>query len=117
MNNMAASLSFKQIRAIQLKAEGKTDREISKQLEISYQTVSTWNKEKVFHDTLNIVKKEALKSVTTRIQYGSQAAIEALIDLAMNSKNSETRRKAANDILRLAGFEPDNHSTYAWNID
>jgi len=109
-------LTAKQCKAVILLAQGHTGREVSKALSVTPQTLCGWKKIPLFVASINNMKMEVLESTRAMLQNTSNVAVSTLTDIVKNSENDETRRKAALDILRLTGFEPGQHETFAWGI-
>ena len=106
----------KHIKAITLLASWETCQKVANEVSVSPQTISEWKKQPEFTAELNKMQMESLRSARIKIQQSSVKAVDSLTEIAQASSNDETRRKAALDILRLAGYEPGSQETYAWGI-
>jgi transposase len=109
-------LTSKQLKALPLMVQGMSGKDVAKEVSVAPQTVSEWKKSPEFMATLNSLRMEALESAACLLQQSPSKAVQALINLMENSENEETKRKAALDVLRLAGFEPGKHESYAWGV-
>ena len=90
--------------------------DIAKELNIVPQTLCEWKKSSLFMAEVNRLKMDSLESTRASLQNSSIQAVSTLNELMATAKNEETRRKAAMDILRLTGFEPGQHESYAWGV-
>ena len=108
------TLNSKQLQAIVLLSHGKTAREIAKELEITPQTITEWNKIPAFEITLNRLKLEILTTGVDAIRANTQVAVNCLKSLVESGKNEEVRRKAANDLLAMSGIADPKDSR--WGI-
>jgi hypothetical protein len=109
-------LSPKQVQAIVLLAAGTTSRAAAEELSISPQTISEWKRNPAFIAQLNDLQVSAIDAARTKIQQAASDAVDALRELVGDGENPEIRRKAANDILRLAGFEPSSRELYRFGV-
>ena len=66
--------------------------------------------------SFNEFRYQMLESARSQLQFAPSKAVETLFDLMENSLSDETRRKAAMDVLRMAGFEAGRHEPYGWGI-
>jgi len=114
---MTDKLSAKQFKAASMLAEGQACSIVAKALSITPQTISAWKKVALFQATINSITMSHLEKTRTQLQNASSSAVDTLVELARESKLPETRRKAAMDILRLTGFEPGCHDTFAWGVE
>ena len=110
------NLNPKQLQAIVLLSQGKTARETAKELEVTPQTITEWGKIPEFEITLNTLKLEIIISGRDSIRAVSSLAVECLKSLVESGKNEEVRRKAANDILTMAGIADPNDGRIMWGI-
>ncbi len=110
------NLTSKQVKALPLMAQGMSGVDVAKEVGVTPQTVSEWKQSPDFAAALNGLKMEYLEGAKCLLQQSPSKAVQTLIDLMENSESEETRRKAALDILRLSGFEPGKHESYAWGI-
>lgn len=106
----------KQLQAIFLIVEGKTQREAADILEVTPQTISEWKKLTGFEICLNNTKLELITSGREAIRTSVGSAVNCLKDLANNAESEETRRKAANDILTMAGVADPRDERFTWGI-
>ena len=100
-------LTPRQVRAIALLAQGETAKAAAEAVKVSEATMVEWRKLPAFAATLNRLKRDALDAARTRLQAATTTAATTLADLAENAPNPETRRRAALDILSLAGVRPE----------
>jgi len=105
------------LKAIPLLAQGFTGVEVAKACKKTPQTISEWKQIPEFKAQLNSVQMEVLESARNKLQSASGTAAQALVDLAENSTNPETRRKAALDILSMNGYTRETVEMFAWGID
>ena len=110
------NLTPKQLQAILLMVQGRTGREVAKKLGLTPQTVSQWAKIPEFEVMLNVLKMEIFASGCDSIRALSNTAVQCLKTLMESAQNEEVRRKAANDILTMAGIADPNDGRYACGI-
>ncbi len=106
----------KELKAMELLARGRLESEIADILDVTIDDIRDWKERPILGMMINQLRSEALSQSIAAIQSSTPDAVYALRDLAKTSKNDETRRKAACDLIRMAGLEPDSHDTYLWNI-
>jgi hypothetical protein len=112
-----ATLSPIMLKAIPLLAQGFTGVETAKACKKTPQTISEWLRIPEFKAELDSMKMEALESARDKLQSASGIAVQTLVDLAHNSSNPETRRKAALNILEMAGFTRETIEMFAWGVN
>ncbi len=98
-------LSVSQARAISLLIEGKTRKQVAKELSITPQTLSEWNKNPEFERALKVLKNQMLDEAKEIMMCTSYRALETLTTLMNESKSDEIKRKVALDILELTGLK------------
>lgn len=109
-------LSGTQIKAIGLLVAGQTCRSVAEEVDVTPQTISAWKNQPYFAAELNKAKMDALESARSKIQGGSIQAVESLLELAQNASSEEVKRKAALDLVKLAGLSVDTLNVFAWGI-
>lgn len=113
---MTKKLSPSQLKAVALLAEGHSGKYVAGALSVTQQTICEWKKSPNFEAAVNSIAIERLDATRIRLHHATESAIESLLELTRETSPPETRRKASVDILRLAGFEPGDSSSYAWGI-
>jgi hypothetical protein len=53
---------------------------------------------------LNQLRHDKVALIRERLRFASTEALDCLVELMVNAKSEETRRKCANDILGMAGL-------------
>ena len=109
-------LTGKQVKAINLLASGGTCREAAKAVSVTPQTITAWKKQSGFVAELNRAKRDGLEAARAKLQHLAGDAVDVLIDLARNAEAEEVRRKAAIDLVGLAGLASDTTDVFAWGI-
>lgn len=110
------NLSAKQLRAIPLLSQGIKSKDVAAEIGVAAQTLSEWHRSPQFLAELNNFRMEVLEEARNNLQYASGIAVATLVELAEGAQSLETRRKAALDILRMSGFEPESRSAFGWGI-
>jgi hypothetical protein len=107
------SLSDKQVIAVTLLASGRTARSVAAEIRVTPQTICAWRKNPDFVAAVNSCQRETIESARVALQQAAAAAVDAIVELVRSAESEETRRKAANDILRMAGYEAASSANYA----
>ncbi len=110
-------LTPRQTKAVALLALGNLKQDVAKEVGIDPGTLSDWLQQPRFVGELNKLQLEILESARSKLHSATETAADTLIEIMKTEKNPEARRKAAMDILRLAGIEPGNHQRFGWGID
>jgi hypothetical protein len=106
----------KKAKAVSLIASGLKCRMVAEELGVTPQTISEWKKQPEFAAESNKLRLETLEAASAKIQDSVIGACDILVRVMQEAPSFETRRKAALDIMRLAGFEPGSQQSYAWGI-
>ena len=96
-------------RAIELREQKYSYRQIARQLKVSHVTVKNWIVDAVTckADSLNIpVTPITRQDIQQRIFEAAPPALQTVIQLSGNSKRDEVRLNASRDLLDRAGFAP-----------
>lgn len=109
-------LPAKQNLAVALLASGKKGCEVASELKVTPQTISEWKRQPEFVAELNKLQMEGIRAARTKIQQSATEAVDALLEIAKEAPNPDTRRRAAVDLLRLGGFEPASLQAYGIGI-
>lgn len=109
-------ISPKQVKAIPLIVSGIKSQEVAKEIGVTPQTISEWQKNPEFVVMLNKAKKEILDAALDELRGGARDAANCLTDLANNAENEEVRRKSALNILELTGIKDPSSGVYGWGI-
>ena len=109
-------ISPKQVKAIPLMVSGKKSHEVAKEIAVTPQTISEWQKNPEFVVMLNKAKKEILDAALDELRGGARDAASCLTDLVNNAENEEVRRKSALNILELTGIKDPSSGVYGWGI-
>ena len=59
---------------------------------------------------------DGLHAARDMVRASAGAAVECLVDIALNSDNDEVRRKAANDLIALTGLSGSTTALYGWGV-
>lgn len=113
---MPSKLNPNQMQAAKLLSQGLKSCEVATEVSVTPQTISEWKKKPEFEAMINWLTMESLESARSKLQHATTDAVDALLELSNANDAPETRRKAALDILRLTGHEPDKLTTFAWGI-
>lgn len=109
-------LTPSQSKAIPLLLSGMKYKDIAKQLNISPQTISSWNNDPEFVAYVNRQRADALSGTRALLQSLTREAVRELYRIALHAENEEVRRKAIMDILHLTGFDDPKCGLYALEI-
>ena len=109
------SINAKQQKAIILIASGKSKGEAADAVGVTPQTISDWFHNAHFCAALNRLQRDQLEAARTELQAMAKDAVKALSDVMQNADSYETRRRAALDVLEIAGLAGDP-TTFAWGI-
>ena len=97
-------LSKNQIKCLELMVLGTyTQREISKEIKVSEQTICSWKKNDEFMEEYNRLVRGCIQSLASR-------ALRTMIEL-LDATSESVRYNAAKDILDRAGFKPEENLT------
>ena len=110
------ALSPIQIQAISLLIAGKKSKDVAEALDVTPQTLVAWNKQSLFMVTLNRLKLEIVESARDSIRSIAAKAVDCLSNLITEEANGEVRRKAAIDILQMAGVAGSPDKRNPWGI-
>ena len=89
-------------RCVNMLADGISQKQISKTLGVSEQTICKWKKSPEFIDEYKL-------ALWGKIGNAVPGAISTLIFLSTKAKNEATRLSAAKDLLDRLGFKPDEN--------
>lgn len=78
---MSTHLSPRQLQAVQLIASGKTQRQASEEVGVTYQTVSGWMQKPEFVEEVNKITSTVHEAAATALQGLRLRAVEVLGDL------------------------------------
>ena len=92
-------LTEKKLESAKLQAEGHKIVDISKQIGISRQSISKWQKDSEYQDAVNSMKKEILDNARTRLVKKTDKYLDELENIALNSDNEKTRLSALTYLL------------------
>lgn len=87
-------------RSANMLAEGVSQKQISKELGVSEQTICKWKKSPEFIDEYKL-------ALWGKVGDAAPGAISTLIYLSTKAKSEATRLAAAKDLLDRLGFKPD----------
>ena len=113
---MTDELSPKQVNAASLLICGMKAVGVAQELGISPQTLSRWQGEPAFKAAMNRCKWEILSNARQRLQLAAESAVDCLVEIATDSQNEESRRRASMDIIRLVGLADPSKGLYGWGI-
>ncbi len=102
-----AGLTAKQIKALPLLASGTTATDVSKQLKISQQQISNWQRHDKFQNALNTIRRDALRDAETALSGLALDAVQVLRESLNNASGEQTRLRAAMYIIDRLGFSPN----------
>lgn len=92
-------LTEKKLESAKLQAEGHKIVDISKQIGISRQSISKWQKDSEYQDAVNSMKKEILDNARTRLVKKTDKYLDELENIALNSDNEKTKLSALTYLL------------------
>ena len=92
-------LDERQIKCVELLAQGIPIAEVSRQLDVSRQTIYNWKENKEFTDELDKLGQEYISSAQSHLKYAAKDAADVIIKLLKKGKSEKTRLTAAVDIL------------------
>jgi len=113
-------LKPKEIMAINMKFQGKSNPEISKMLNVTPNTVSTWFckqgklrkayearcRELLAPSVHPAVSTDSALSVAERLKAEAPAALSTIVELSRGAKREQVRYQSSADILDRAGYAP-----------
>jgi len=101
---MKLNLKPKQIQAATLLAQGWLCKNVAKELKVTPQTISEWQKIAEFEAYLNGLKTESLKAARTHLHGLAETASETIAELMESSESDSIRLKAAETAGPLRAF-------------
>ena len=113
--NRKMKLSPKQQKAITLLASGTSKRETAEAVGVTPQTISEWHRNPDFQAARNALQRDQLDAARTHLQALAKDAASTLSDVMRNADSHETRRRAALDVLEMAGLAGDR-DRFGWGI-
>lgn len=113
---MTNKLSPNQVKAVALLICGWKSVGVANELEISPQTLSKWKGEPAFRALLNQAKMDVLHEARQKLQVSADIAVDRLVEIATESDNEETSRKACMNIIQLVGLSDPSKGRFGWGI-
>lgn len=98
-------LSPNKIQAATLLVTGMKSKDIATKIGVTPETISIWKRDKEFIFFTNKLRQEYVNSVVDKLRDNTINAMDTLNNLALNAESEETRRKAAKDVLDMAGIQ------------
>ena len=102
-------LTEKKLESAKLQAEGHKIVDISKQIGISRQSISKWQKDSEYQDAVNSMKKEILDNARTRLVKKTDKYLDELENIALNSDNEKTKLSALTYLLDQSLGKPTSY--------
>lgn len=97
---MAEILTPKQIRAVELLICGKSSGDLTKELQISRQTLSRWRRSDLFQKELTRAQAESLQELTRRLQSLGHLSVEVIREVLESPTAAATvKLRAASAVL------------------
>ena len=94
---MSKNLNENQLLAVQLVAQGKSGREIAKQLSVTEETISRWKKQPIFIASVN----EILGQLSDGIQQKMRNLIFQALEILETELSDKENKNKANIALKL----------------
>ncbi|MDX2074110.1 MAG: phBC6A51 family helix-turn-helix protein [Alphaproteobacteria bacterium] len=102
---MPSSLKSKQLRAVHLLVEGRTQKEIAAILHLRRETLSRWKKQPAFQEAYELALQTMRDDLSQRLQNLAYDAI-SLISRGLRVSDVEPRRAAlAMELLKIMGCQ------------
>ena len=103
-NDKSRQMNQKQLNAIELLLQGRTDGEVADAVGVSRQTVNEWkNHDPNFIAEINLCRKILWESQVERLR-GLVAGAVDMLEADLQSSDPKTKRTAAIHILRCVGL-------------
>jgi hypothetical protein len=99
-----ADLKPRQVKVAALLVTGRTARDVASELKITPETISIWKRNPDFQRLLVQLKAEAMVHCRDTIASAVVDAAQTLVRLVREGRSEEVRRRAALDVLDLAGI-------------
>ena len=94
---MSKNLNENQLLAVQLVAQGRSGREIAKQLSVTEETISRWKKQPIFIASVN----EILGQLSEGIQQKMRSLIFQALEILETELSDKENKNRANIALKL----------------
>ena len=94
---MSKNLNENQLLAVQLVAQGRSGREIAKQLSVTEETISRWKKQPIFIASVN----EILGQLSEGIQQKMRSLIFQALEILETELSDKENKNKANIALKL----------------
>ena len=94
---MSKNLNENQLLAVQLVAQGRSGREIAKQLSVTEETISRWKKQPIFIASVN----EILGQLSEGIQQKMRSLIFQALEILETELSDKENKSRANIALKL----------------
>lgn len=92
-------------KALELKLEGRTYREMSKEMGFAVSTIKGWFREPIINNALREMTEDVMDSIRAKLVRGAETAANTLVRMSKSEDISPTVFYAARDILDRVGLK------------
>jgi hypothetical protein len=103
-----ADLKPRQTKAAALLVMGRTARDVAREINCTPETISIWRRDPEFQRLVLELKAEAMVVCRGMISSAVLDAANTLVSLVREGRSEEVRRRAALDVLDLAGVRHED---------